>query len=193
MLVEGNRVWLSDFDRWLARTHGDEVHEAVQAAGIEHWGNTDDPETIRHYKHVGHLCERATDHFFGLCAYDPHKPIGACDLGIAEVRGRQIDPRSRFLPELPIRGRMIKGKPASVERHIDKPFILGRLDADEQWMDVVGWLVGWEAMARIERNRYIYHASERCWYVPEPYHSVDSFRHWVAAGAPPHQRPALAR
>jgi hypothetical protein len=97
------------------------------------------------------------------------------DCKILEVRTRRIE-NGR---DLPFR---------SIEK-VRLPYVLCWLDERAKQVTIVGWLCGWQAHERMKDTPMW----KGVWFVPPPYHSVQSLQDWITAGHPLHWAPEAYR
>jgi len=65
-------------------------------------------------------------------------------------------------------------------------FVLVRVDMQRLRAEILGWLCGWQAM---EREDKVWNEGRGMWFIPPPYHSVQSLEDWITSGAKPHWMP----
>jgi hypothetical protein len=162
-----------------ARRDGRARTDAAIARRFKHWNvRAEDREQRIRNDTIGCFCELMAGHYLGL----PYNPsigeIDNVDLDKkVEVRGI-ANPR---YCELPIR-------PPDKPERLLKPHLLVRTTEAIQWASLEGWLLGWEAMDRIEllELKLVGEGHGARWYVPGPFHSIRSLQDWLLCGAPPH-------
>jgi len=95
--------------------------------------------------------------------------------------GMEVRASIRDNPRLPI-------NPRDIERgKLALPFVLIRVSLARGIAEILGWLCGWQALERPDR---IWRGPpQNTWYVPAPYHSVQSLDDWIESGAKPHWMP----
>jgi hypothetical protein len=148
------------------KSHGDEVVPR-------------DKERRNHI--VGCLGELKCAQHFGL-NFDPSiGVITSIDCKIIEVRTRRIET-----------GRDLALRPNDKWR---LPFVLVWLNRERMLATIVGWLCGWEGhqramLAKQEAGRDVWwQPLTGAWFIPPPYHSIQSLEDWIDAGHPEHWAP----
>jgi hypothetical protein len=131
---------------------------------------------IANAHYIGRVPEIASEVFFGCASPANVGRLDAVDVGeLFDVRGRQVGKGFFPAPELPIK---VTDKP-----HL--PYMLAWVDMKQRYVEFAGWLLGAEAMHRIKLLGTACGA-RGFWFVPPPYHSVQSFKDWLWVGAPRH-------
>jgi hypothetical protein len=130
---------------------------------------------------TGCLGELKCSQFFGLPFDTSENATASVDCKIIEVRARRIE----------------TGRDLAIRPH-DKmrlPYVLVWLDHARMIATIVGWLCGWEAhqramQAKLESGRDVWwQPLKSVWFIPPPYHSIESIKDWILIGHPLHWAP----
>lgn len=168
-------VKVTEWHRALGRKHGLASHFDVKNSGKErNYGVDLSEEDWRRNAIMGSTCQ-----------------VVAADY--LDLRNTGVDKRRADLADkIEVRGRFnVPGRDNLGVRPVDKflhcPYLLVRIDEDMEHADVVGWLLGIEAKWRGEHGvNAVWGEHSKCWYVSEPYHSVESLLDWICCGMPRH-------
>jgi hypothetical protein len=169
-----------DIERVRAAANGRQ--DFAQQHNLQTPGVQRTSERRRRDDFLGCIGELKSSQYFGLEFNADVGVLNGVDCKIFEVRARRIE----------------SGRDLAITPN-DKwqlPYVLVWIDRERMIATLVGWLCGWQGHQRaMDAKREAggtdvwWQPLKAVWFIPPPYHSVQSLRDWIDCGHPLHWCP----